>query len=108
MPDVQKPHWRPCISVNPICTGSSTPSAGEPLDRPDLVTGGGGRQHRARLDRLAVHQHHAGAAVRGVAAPVRAGEAELVAKEVHEQHPGLDIARVLAEIHGGGDEHGRQ
>ena len=70
----------------------------EPLDGPDLVAGGGRRQQRARLDGLAVHQHDTRAAVRRVAAPMRAGKTELVAQEVHEQHPRLDLAGVLLAV----------
>ena len=58
----------------------------ERLDRADLVALAHRRQDRAGLDRLAVHLHDAGAAVRGVAAPVRAGQPERLADEVDEQH----------------------
>ena len=44
----------------------------ERLDGADLVPLAHHRERRARLDRLAVHQHDAGAAVGGVAAPVGA------------------------------------
>ena len=64
----------------------------EVLDGAHLVAAGHRGQHRAGLDRLAVHPGHAGAAVAGVAAPVGAGEPELVAQEVHEQQPALDLA----------------
>src|SRR5207244_3023939 len=30
MPGVQKPHWRPCASMKPSCTGSSLPSRSRP------------------------------------------------------------------------------
>ena len=65
----------------------------EVLDRADLAAVGHGRQHGALLDRLAVHPHHAHAAVRRVAAPVGAGQAEVVAQEVDEQQSRLDVAR---------------
>ena len=63
----------------------------EVLHRADLVALAHGGQHRARLDRLAVHLDHAGAAVGGVAAPVGARQAEGLAQEVHEQLPRLDL-----------------
>ena len=50
-------------------------------------------QHGARLDRLAVDPHHADAAVGGVATPVAAGQADVVADEVDEQQARLDLAR---------------
>ncbi len=53
-------------------------------------------QHRAGLDRLAVHQHHAGPAVGRVAAPVRAGQPQLVAQEVHEQQSAARASAVVS------------
>ena len=73
----------------------------------DLVALGGRGQHRAGLHRLAVHQHDARPAVGGVAAPVGAGQAELVAQEVHEQQPRLDVARVLLPVDRHRDLHRR-
>ena len=70
----------------------------ERLDRADLVALAHRRQDRARLHRLAVHQHHAGAAVGRVAAPVRAGQARRVADEVDEQLARLDVARDLLAV----------
>ena len=40
------------------------------------------------------YDDRAGAAVAGVAADVRAGQVEVVAEEVDEQPPGLDLALV--------------
>src|SRR6266850_1744663 len=57
------------------------------------------REHRARLHRLAVEQHGAGAAVRGVAADVRPGQAQVLAQEVDEQQPGLDPELVRGAVH---------
>ena len=54
-----------------------------------------GGEHRARLHRLAVEQHGARAARRGVAADVGAGEAEHVAQVLHEQRAGLDSCSVV-------------
>src|SRR5262249_36144857 len=52
------------------------------LDRADGAAVGLYRQHGARLDRFAVDDHRAGAAVRGVAADVRAGQTQLIAQQV--------------------------
>ena len=65
----------------------------ERLDGADLVALAHRGQRGAGLQRLAVHQHDAGAAVGCVAAPVRAGQALGVADEVHEQRARLDVAR---------------
>src|SRR6266516_1059628 len=67
---------------------------------------GHGREHRARLHRQLVHPDHAGAAVRGVAAPVRAGEPELIAQEVDQQQPRLDLTGERDIVDGHGDLHG--
>ena len=67
---------------------------GEPLDRRDLAAVGLHGEHGARLHRLAVEQHGARPAGRRVAADVRAREPELVAQEVHEQLPRLDVRLV--------------
>src|SRR5687767_11140866 len=63
----------------------------ESLDGLDLVAGGHRGEHRARLDRLAVHQDGADPAVARVAAPVGPGQAECVAQEVDEQQARLDV-----------------
>src|SRR5690349_8219853 len=68
---------------------------GEALDGRDLGALHLQREHRARLHRAAVHVHRARAALRGVAADVRAGEPELLADELHEQR-----ARIHAAGHG--------
>src|SRR5215211_7022768 len=77
----------------------------ERLDRADLMALGHRREDRARLDRLAVHQHHAGAAVGRVAAPVGAGQAGVLADEVHEQPARLDVARNALAVEADGDVH---
>src|SRR5262249_12401992 len=52
-------------------------------------------QQRARLHRLAIHVHRAGATLARVAPHVRAGEPGQLADVVNEQQPGLDIVRLL-------------
>ncbi len=69
-------------------------AAGQPLDGGELVAVGLDRQHQAGAHRLAVDEHRAGAADAVLAADVGAGEAELVAQEVGEQQPRLDLALV--------------
>ena len=64
------------------------------------VAGRHRRQHGAGLDRRLIEPHHAGAAVGGVTAPVRAGQAQLVAQEVNEQQPRFDLPRVFGAVDG--------
>ena len=105
MPGVQKPHCRPWHCMKPCWTGSSSAPLLEALDGAHLVAAGHRGQHGARLDRLAVQPDHAGAAVAGVAAPVGAGQAEVVAQEVHQQQPALDLAGDLVAVDGHRDLH---
>src|SRR5229473_521179 len=71
---------------------------GHALDRGDVSTLGLDGEHRAALDRLAVDQDRAGAALTGVAADVGAGEAGFVADVMHEQEPRLDLVLVPAAV----------
>src|SRR5260370_36164001 len=57
------------------------------------------RQHRAGLDRLAVEQHRAGAAVRGVATDVGAGQAQHLAQEMDQQQARLHLGLALGALH---------
>ena len=65
----------PVLALEALLDRVQPPVDLQALDRPDLVAGGGGRQHRARLDRLGVHEHDARAAVGRVTPPVGAGQA---------------------------------
>src|ERR671930_2012899 len=64
---------------------------GETLDRRDLAAVGLDCEHGARLHGAAVEMDRAGAADRRVAADLRPGQAEVVAQEVDEQRPRLDL-----------------
>jgi hypothetical protein len=66
----------------------------EALDGLDRRAVGLDGEHHAALHERAVHDHRARAAVAGVAADVRAGQVEVVADEVDEQPPRLDLALV--------------
>src|SRR3954451_7936132 len=98
-----EPALQPVHLMEPLLDGVQAAVVLEAFDRGDLVALGGRGQHRARLRRLAVHQHDARPAVGGVAAPMRAGQAELVAQEVDEQQPRLDVAGGL--LAGDGDRY---
>ena len=92
MPGVQKPHWRPCSSQKPSCSGCSWPS----LASPSMVVTSEPSACTANIvqdfDAAAVEQHRAGAALAGVAADVGAGQIQLFAKEVDEQCARLDLS----------------
>src|SRR5919201_21881 len=60
-------------------------------------------EQRAGLDRPAVEQDGAGAALAGVAAHVRSGQAEDVAQEMDEQQAGLDLAGLQNPVDFDGD-----
>ena len=60
------------------------------------------REHVAALHRLAVHVDGAGAALGGVAADVRAGQAQMVADEVDEQRARLDFGGDRLAVDGQG------
>src|SRR5664279_4398718 len=63
---------------------------GEPFDRRDGAALHLRREHRARLDRAPVHVHGAGAALRGVATDVGAGQLQGLAQELDEQRARID------------------
>jgi hypothetical protein len=80
----------------------------EALDRGDLATVGLRREERAGLHRLAVEEHRARAAGRGVATDVRAGQSEGLPEEVHEERARLDVGLARHPVDGDGDvRHGR-
>src|SRR5258708_18365636 len=68
---------------------------------------GHGREHCAGLHRHVVEPEDACAAVRCVAPPVRAGQAEIISDEVNEEQSRLDDARVLGPVDVHGDLHVR-
>ena len=71
---------------------------GEALDGRHLAPVGLHGEHGAGLDGLAVEQHGARAARRGVAADVRSLQAELVAQEVREQLARLDVGLAAVAV----------
>src|SRR6266540_2426611 len=77
----------------------------QPLHGGDRAAVGLNPEHRAGLHRNAVQKHRAGAAVRGVAAHVRAGEPEDVPDEMNQEQAGLDVGRSLRSVDGHGDLH---
>src|SRR5262245_24509720 len=64
---------------------------GEPFDRGDVGALHLPGKGRAGLHRLAVDMDHAGAALRGVAAHMRAGQPQVLAQELHQQGARVDV-----------------
>ena len=72
----------------------------EPLDRRHLTALRLQREQRAALDRAAVDENGAGAALARVAADVRARQPQAVAQRVDEQRAPLDLERTLLAVDG--------
>ena len=100
IPGVQKPHCRPCSSLKPSWIGCSAPPWTQALDRRDRAAVAWTANMVQDLTGTPSTQHGAGAAARRVAADVRAGQAERLAQEVHEQEPRLDVGRALLAVDG--------
>ena len=93
MPGVQKPHCRPWFSRKASCIGCRGPLASaKPSMVVILAPSHCKASSRAGLGRDAVDMHDAGAALRGVAAHMRAGQPEIFAQELHQQGARFDIA----------------
>ena len=73
--------------------------AGEPLDRGDRAPGGLEGEVGARVHRLAVEQHHAGAALGVVAALLRAGQADRAAHGVEQAQMRVELDRIGLAVH---------
>ena len=102
IPGVQKPHWTPPWSRNALLQRRQGSPDGEPLDRRDRAALGLQREVGARVHRLAVEQHHAGAALGVVAALLGAGETDVVADGVEKAGAGLELDRVGDAVDGQG------
>ena len=70
----------------------------ERLDGADLAASHIAARIVPGTDRLAVHLHHAGAAVGGVAAPVCARQARRLADEMDEQLARLDLRETCSPL----------
>ncbi len=82
------------LVVERLLDGMQLPVLREALDRGDLGAVGLDTEHRARLHRLAVHEHGAGPARGGVAADVGTGESEPLAKDEDQEIPRFDLELV--------------
>src|SRR5258707_1392236 len=71
----------------------------EPLDRDDIGTVELPGKDRAGFHRLAVDVHHAGAALRGIAADMGAGQAQVLAQELHQKGARVEVAGDGLAVH---------
>src|SRR5450432_3205784 len=76
---------------------------GQALDGPDLVPVSHDRERGAGFDRLAVEMHDAGAALRGVAADMGAGQPQIFTQKLHQQGARVDIVFYGIAVHDQGD-----
>ena len=76
------------------------------LHRQHAMTVGLHREHEARAHWLAVELHGARAADTVLAANVRASQSHLMADEVRQQRPRLDLTLVIAAVDLEPDSHG--
>ena len=92
IPGVQKPHCSPCSSQKPFCSGCSWPSGARPsivvIVEPSACTAKIVHDFALRPSTRTVQAPH----WRGVAADVRAGQAQLFAEEVDEQDARVDLS----------------
>src|SRR5579862_4946987 len=72
---------------------------GEAFDRHHARPVHLGRQHGAALCRIAVDMDDASTALAGVAADMGAGQTEMLAQELHQQGPCLDLAGFCLAVH---------
>ena len=82
----------------PLLHGMQLTVARESLNGGHFTAIGLDRKQRARLHSLAVEQHRAGAAQRGLAADVRASEFAVFTEEMGEQQAGFDVMLVLNSV----------
>ena len=76
---------------------------GQALDGLDLMAVGHHRERGAGFDGLAVEMHDAGAALRGVAADMGAGQPQVFAQKLDQQGTGIDIGVDGVAVHDQGN-----
>src|SRR6185437_3923248 len=89
---------QPVLLLEPLLDRVQLARARQALHGRDLAAVDLHREHRAGLDRPAVDQHRAGAAVCRVAAAVRAGQPDTAPDQVGEQQPRLDLRDLLLPV----------
>jgi hypothetical protein len=72
---------------------------GKSFDRGDIRTFTGDRQSRARLDGLAIHMHHACAALACIATNVCTGLVQIGSQELYEKCAAFDLTANLLTVY---------
>ena len=98
-PDVQKPHWKPLCSTNACWIGCSASSAASPSIVRTSPPVASTRQRRARVDVAAVQDDGAGAALRAIAAHLRAGQLQVFAQELQQRRAVRNLLAVRDAVH---------
>ena len=83
-----------------LLQGMKRAALGEPFDREDFVTVNLRREHRARLGRLPIQNHRAGAANRGLTADMCPGETENVSYVVNQQKSRFNFGLMRNSVDG--------
>ena len=99
MPELQKPHWTAPCSMNAGLQRVRVLGRAEPSGGGDLAPVGLHGQREARVHRLAVEQHRAGAAVSLPAAVLDLDDAQLVAEDVDQRLVDLHRRAHRASVH---------
>ena len=87
------------VLLERLLDGMHLAMGGQPLNRQDLRAVCLDREHRAVLDRAAVHDDDARPAMARVASDVHAREPQLVPQEVDEERPRLDGPLAAGAVH---------
>src|SRR5207249_8067112 len=93
-----EPALEPVLLPEPLLDRVQLAVLRQSLDRHDVGAVRLDREEGAGFDGLTVHQNRAGAALAGVAADVRPGEAHGLADVVHQEQPGLHFVAVALAV----------
>src|SRR5438270_5386908 len=102
----QKP-WRAIAALQPVTLRKGflnrmqLAAFRKSFDSRDFSSLGHRRKQRARLHRAAIQDHRARATVGRIAAQMRAGQVQMLAKELHQQRPRLHFRFPSLSIHAG-------
>ncbi len=94
-----EPTLQPMMLPKRLLHGMQVLPVGEPFNRRDFRAVCSGGQHRARLDRLAVHEDDTCTALTCVASDMRPGQAQILAQELHKQLSRLHLGRNIPSVH---------
>ena len=91
MPGMQIPHWAAPSSTKAVWSGCGASGVPSPRTVVHRLAVGLDRQRQARVDRPAVEQDRAGAAVAPLAARLHLGGRQALAEDPEQRLVGLDV-----------------